>query len=371
LRSGLPKHERGGALLLTLLALSVLGMLVTAAWLMGLAELRVARTPAAVTRALAAAEEGVQVQIVNWRLAGYNRLGVGGAAGFAGLAPDLGSYGGSVRRLSELLFLIESEGLGPGRAAHQRVGLLVRLSALELSIRAALQSHGAVRLAGVASVSGFDEAPAGWPCPAPGVPRPGIRLSEGAPLELVDCPGLACVKGDPPVLSDTTPTRPSRIAGVEVATLRDLADKVVGPGRWTPGPSQVAGKCRHGVPFNWGDPDRPGGACGDYLPLIFAAGDVRLHGGRGQGILVVDGDLVVSGGFRFYGPILVLGQFDTTGEGGHFKGGVVAATVVVAQSGLAGPSVGYSSCAVRRAVVAQGGPEPIVDRSWMRLYRIP
>ena len=346
-------------------------MLVTAAWLVGLAELRVARTPAAVTRALAAAEEGIQVQIVSWRATGYHRLGVDREVGFAGAAPGLGSYRGTVRRLSELLFLIESEGLGPGGAARQRVGLLVRLSALELSITAALRAHGPVRLAGVASVSGLDEAPPGWPCPAPGAPRPGIRLPEGAPLELANCPGLACVRGDPPVLADTTPTRPGRIAGVEVATLRTLADKVIGPGRWTPGPSQVAGRCRHGVPSNWGDPDRPGGVCGDYLPLIFAAGDVRVHGGRGQGILVVDGDLVVSGGFRFHGPILVLGQFDTTGEGGHFRGGVVAATVVVAQSSLSGPSVGYSSCAVRRAVVAQGGPEPIADRSWMRLYRIP
>jgi hypothetical protein len=352
-------------------ALSVIGMLVTAAWLVGLAELRVARTPAAVTRALAAAEEGIQIQIVNWRVAGYNRLEVGGAAGFAGIAPGLGSHRGSVRRLSELLFLIESEGVGPGRAARQRVGLLVRLSALELSITAALRVHGPVRLVGVASVSGLDEAPPAWPCPVPGAPRPGIRLPEGAPLELADCSGLACVMGAPPVLADTLPTRPGRIAGVEVATLRALADKVIGPGRWTPGPSQVAGKCRYGVPSNWGDPDRPGGVCGDHLPLIFAEGDLRLHGGRGQGILVVDGDLVVSGGFRFYGPILVLGQFDTTGEGGHFRGGVVAATVVVAQSGLSGPSVGYSSCAVRRAVVARGGPEPIVDRSWMRLYRIP
>ncbi len=367
------ESEAGGALLLALLALLLVGTLVSAAWLLALQELRVARATAALPRALAAAEEGAQAQLTGWRAAGYGRLPVGAAAEFAGpLGGGLGTYRGSVRRLSELLFLIDSEGFSPGGAARQRIGLLVRLRALDLSITAALRSHGPVKLSGAAVVSGLDEQPAGWSCPAPESPLPGVRLPDASLLQLDGCPGASCVEGAPAVLVDSAPLMPGRLAGVDLAALRARADKVVGPGHWTVAPSEVAGKCRYSALSNWGDPDRPGGPCGDYLPLIYAEGDLWLHGGRGQGILVVTGDLTVSGGHRFYGPILVLGQFDTTGEGGHFRGGVVATTVVVAQGGLiGGPAVAQSSCALRRAVVANGAPEPLHERSWMRLYRIP
>ncbi len=367
------KREAEGALLLALLALVIGGALVSGGWLIGLHELRVAGTAAAPARALAAAEEGAWAQVQGWRSAGYARLPPGGEAAFAGqVAGPLGSFQGSVRRLSELLFLIESEGRDPDDRARQRIGLLVRLQPLDLFIKAALSASGSVRLAEGTRVSGLDEVPAWWDCPPPGGALPGIRLSERSALDLGGCREEGCVTGAPAVLVDSVGEAPGRIAGVEVATLRALADKVMGPGLWTVGPSQVGGRCRYGALSNWGDPDRPGGPCGNYFPLIFAPGGLRLHGGRGQGILVVHGDLAVSGGFRFFGPVLVLGQFDTTGEGGHFSGGVVAATVGVARSGLAGrPVVGYSSCAVRRAVVAQGVPEPVMERSWMRLYRTP
>lgn len=367
------EREAGAALLLVLLALLLVGALVSAGWLVGFHELRVSRTAAAQTRALAVAEEGAWAQLRGWRSAAYGRLPAGAEASFAGPAAlTLGSFRGSVRRLSELLFLIESEGRDLEDHARQRVGLLVRLRPLDLSIRAALSAAGSVTVAGGARVGGFDEPPAWWDCPPPGGPLPGIRLGEASALELGGCPEEGCVTGDPPVLVDSTREAPGRLAGVELATLRALADKVLGPGLWTAGPSQVAGECRYTALSNWGEPDRPGSPCGDYFPLIFVQGDLRLHGGRGQGILVVDGDLAVSGGFRFFGPVLVLGQFDTTGEGGHFRGGVVAATVVVARSSSAGsPVVGYSSCAVRRAVVALGVPQPLAQRSWLRLYRIP
>ncbi|UCF41933.1 MAG: hypothetical protein JSW43_06320 [Gemmatimonadota bacterium] len=367
------KREAGGVLLLVLVALVLVGALVSAGWLVGLHELRVADTAAAPARALAAAEEGAWAQVGAWKSSQYGALPPGGALSFAGHAGGaLGSFEGSVRRLSELLFLIESDGRDPDDRARQRIGLIVRLRPLDLSISAALSASGSVSVAGGARLAGRDEPPAGWVCPPPGKTLPGLRLGQDAALELDGCPGGRCVTGAPPVLVDSAAESFVRLVGVEIAALRAQADKVIGPGLWVVGPSQVGGKCRYTAPSNWGDPDRPQGPCGEYLPLIFAHGDLRLHGGRGQGILVVDGDLTVSGGFRFFGPVVVLGQFDTTGEGGHFRGGVVAATVVVAQSTpVESLTVGYSSCAVRRAVVAQGTPEAVPGRSWLRLHQIP
>ena len=41
-----------------------------------------------------------------------------------------------------------------------------------------------------------------------------------------------------------------------------------------------------------------------YAPLLWARGDLELRGGRGQGILLVDGDLVVSQGAEFHGVVI-------------------------------------------------------------------
>src|SRR5205814_7090438 len=82
---------------------------------------------------------------------------------------------------------------------------------------------------------------------------------------------------------------------------------------------------------NWGDPLTPATPCASYFPIIRFQGVstavTKLTGGFGQGILIVDGDLEVSGGFQFFGPVIVRGHFKTTGTGGHFNGGVIAADV--------------------------------------------
>ena len=99
--------------------------------------------------------------------------------------------------------------------------------------------------------------------------------------------------------------------------------------------------------------------------------ELDLEGGRGQGVLLVDGDLTVRGGVRFYGPVVVTGQLTTTGEGGHFSGAVFAATVVLAQSGVAGgAAVGFSSCALRRAAATTERGDVISHRGWLRLPRL-
>ena len=75
-----------------------------------------------------------------------------------------------------------------------------------------------------------------------------------------------------------------------------------------PAPMERFGECVAGEPWNWGDPDRPYRPCGGYLPVRRALGDLLVEGGVGQGILLVDGDLTLAGGARYYGLILATGR---------------------------------------------------------------
>jgi hypothetical protein len=102
--------------------------------------------------------------------------------------------------------------------------------------------------------------------------------------------------------------------------------------------------------------------------VVHVPGDLVLTGGRGQGLLLVDGDLRVEGGFRFAGAAIVMGELDIGGEGGHFSGGVFAATVVLRQRiPDEQATIGFSSCALGRALAATATGEVLPQRGWFGL----
>jgi hypothetical protein len=151
--------------------------------------------------------------------------------------------------------------------------------------------------------------------------------------------------------------------------LRSLATKVVPGGTLQVFPAVNGAVCDRSPAGNWGSPLLPAGPCGNYLPVIWADGDLTIDGGQGQGILLVDGDLRVQGGFSFYGPVIVSGTLSTTGLGGRFVGGVVAANVNLEQSTLLGDAaITYSSCTVSRSLQASARGALLRERSWVNLY---
>ncbi len=363
------RAAEGSALLLILVALLVLGALVAAGFQLGLGERRAGGRVLALAQAFHAAEEGAYRQLAGWREAGHHRLAVGQAASFEGPAgPGGGRYRGAVRRLGDLLFLVQSEGLSHPGGARQRVGLLVRARPLEIPAAAALTVAGSLTVAGGALVNGEDVPPRQWYCGEPGEARPGVRLPAAAQLDTARCLRHPCVEGAPGVQRDSGLGSTAPLGPGTIAQIRTLADKVLPPGRWTVGPNSSRGTCREEDPSNWGDPDDPGAPCGTYFPVVHVPGDLVLAGGRGQGLLLVDGDLSVGGGFRFQGAAIVMGQLDIAGEGGHFSGGVFAATVVLRQTSMdEQATIGYSSCALSRALVATAAGELLPQRSWISL----
>jgi hypothetical protein len=100
-------------------------------------------------------------------------------------------------------------------------------------------------------------------------------------------------------------------------------------------------------PSNWGDPERPWRPCGQHFALRKSVGSLRVTGGAGQGVLVVDGDLALDAGARFYGLVIasgalrvesggeLVGMALTTGGGDIAGGGLVSASACWAVRALA------------------------------------
>lgn len=97
------------------------------------------------------------------------------------------------------------------------------------------------------------------------------------------------------------------------------ADTLVGrlglaPGaEGTPEPVVDDDACRPDA-WNWGDPERPPGTCGDRWAAVWWPGDLRLVDGAGQGVLVVGGSLTLAG-TRFRGLLLAAGDVVLEGSG--------------------------------------------------------
>jgi hypothetical protein len=90
---------------------------------------------------------------------------------------------------------------------------------------------------------------------------------------------------------------------------------------------------------------------------------------QGQGVLIVDGNLDVQGGFDFFGPVIVRGALGTKGTGGHFNGGVIAANVNLEQNDVLGDAViNFSSCALIKALQGSAPGFLLRERSWANLY---
>ncbi len=183
------------------------------------------------------------------------------------------------------------------------------------------------------------------------------------------------MSGSPKVLEDSAAgdtTTYFNYGDTDWQGLTAHASKVLGTGPWTGiGPTFSGGSCATGDPTNWGDPLHlnVNTSCQNYFPVIYAPGDLKISGGYGQGVLLVEGDLEVQGGAQFFGPVIVRGRLKTTGTGGHFLGGVMAANVELDQNTVLGNAVvQYSNCALIKALAGSAFPSFAQGRSWVELY---
>ena len=340
-RTSAAYDQRGVALPFALLVLAVVGALVGAAFWIGVAERRAGLAMLALQGALGEAERASQVAVSGWEASRINSLGIlertsDTARGLDGTITSMSE----VRRLSPTLFLITGIGFSRSGAAIQRVGVLARLSTPSLAFRRPLLASGPVTLA---SGSRVVAAPTGAETSC------GHRNSDD---------------------DDNSESTLSGEAYEDLEQWVSRATKIVPPGRYGPvGPSHDATGCRTQDLRNWGDPVDRTAPCGEYLPIVYAAGDLVIIGGSGQGVLLVRGDLTVRGGFRYHGLVMVGGTLRISDAGVRIVGAVQVGDPKRGEVKVEDNSIiEYSRCAVSRALAGSARVEPLTRRSWLRAY---
>lgn len=292
-----------------------------------------------------------------------------------GTLPGGGAYSVTARRLDNgssehAFYSIRSEGRARD-GTTQQVGLLILTRVLENPISSALQVIDSVYLAGTASVTGNDTIPLSWYgsyCSENDDDKPGVSIPDDDDFEKT---GAAKVDGYPtPVYEDSDTIDFFDFGSITYDEMAAAADHKLAGGQImsgsNPSPSLNAdGTCNTTDPMNWGDPLAPGLPCSNWFPIIHVAGDLTLEATqRGQGILLVDGDIRAKGGFEFYGPVIVKGSL--IAEGGFtFYGGVRARATVL---GAGNAKIYYSACVLERAIsnTMAARPTRLTERPWFR-----
>ena len=378
------RPRKGFALPVALGSMVVIGMILAGVFLAATQENRVGRNTVNQERAFRAAEFGVNNTYSAWSSQTMNALAWGGVTT---IVHDSSAKGWidtiRVTRLNDNSYWVVStaySGSGLTQARH-RTTSAIRMGYPIINFLAALTVRGAIKIGGSSLTTGVDTPPPGWDCPPPGATKAGVATNDSTNINYSGCNNLTCVVGSPqilqnPALSDTA-TFFNFGSDANWASLTSMATLNF-TGSWTLngiGPSYTAaGTCNTAVLSNWGDPNRatPAGNCEGYFPIIYfagAGGTVHITGGVGQGILLVDGDLVVDGGFQWFGPVIARGHVTTQGTGGHFNGAVMAADVDLEQNTVLGNAIiDYSSCAITEAMVGSGFPKRLRGRSWADMF---
>ncbi|HEU4649558.1 MAG TPA: hypothetical protein VFS33_10900 [Gemmatimonadales bacterium] len=382
--------ERGIALALAVFALVVVGALVAGIFYTGQLEQRSGRNTLYASQAQEAAEAGLAYEVGNWNSTVYNALPNGAtltdqvrmAVGPTG-SQAATTFTTSVTRLNGTLFLIRSTGerfraggnVDQNVMGSRSVGMFARLMTASFTANAALTSRGNVRVGGNVTIDGNDNIPTGWGGCTTTAAKPGIRTS-----------GTVTTNGQPSISGD--PDKQTRDASVTDASIRGPYDAIKGsankiytgnqslngmaPVLTTPISPDTVHKCKTDVMSNWGEPiGGPGtySVCQSYAPIIWVKGSLDVQTGRGQGILLVDGDLNVRGNFEFAGIVIVLGSLNSNGTGNKISGTVMAANADIGDlTDLGGnPQVRFSSCAINRVLQLSASAKPTA-RSFVQLY---
>ena len=373
-------NERGLALLVSIMAIIVVGGLLVGTVTAARLENRQAHNTGEMAQAFAVTELGLAETMANWYAGNWNAMDVMEEVPISGSAPQgAGSYSGNVRRLSQELFFLDVTGTSARAGSRQRLGTFVKLRPFTLDVQASFTSRGQViRTGNQAKIDGNESPPAGWVCVGD-EPKAAVRIpvADATLAAQLGCPSGDCILGQPdPIEVDPSIDDEDTFFGFGDVDW-DLLTAMANKRGFTPNNPHVEpsfngdGSCNFGDVNNWGDPKNPGSTCGGFFPIIYAPGDLSINVHEGQGILLVEGDLTVNGTFEFYGIVIVKGSFNTAGGGTgiHFRGAVMAANVDSPTNSITGNAeILYSSCAVSRAQAAAGIGARLRSRGWLQLF---
>jgi len=379
-----PRH--GAALLLVLMAISVMAIMASNSILTSLQAVRAGRRQAVQARAQAVAEYGANSQLASWP---SSRAGLAvGATETQEVTAATGDVASvTVIKLNSANFLVTSIGrvsIGNGRLeAARTVSQVVRAASVTITPTSAMATGHIINLnsasGGSTSLSGTNTAPPGWGSCAAGPNVPAVTHATGS---------TPTRHRNFTVSGSITPVSPTDVTTAYDAlrsTLVPLASITLPSSPVSPSPAESGSPATcTASSTNWGEPYRGtrwggGGAnqvrtsCQSRFPVVYRNGDLSISGGaRGQGILVVDGSLNISGNFDWSGVILVRDRVNITGSAVLYGAVYVRGDVgngSPSQSQMTGAaSLTYSSCAVTEAGNSIGGIRRVSQRPWAGLY---
>jgi hypothetical protein len=377
-------RRTGMALPMVLGAIVLIGTLITGVMFLATQDYRVGANTLNEARAEAVAEMGLNHLTTDWDLSKNTSMQPGDTLRKSYADPSGATADVFVTRLYGPFFWAVSQAQTRGNSlqygSRRRYGTLLRLNTPDIPFMAALTGRGTVKVGGSALVDGNDhDLGAGYNCPPKSANLAGVAMSDTNSAILPGCSvAKNCISGNPKFLqsaaaADTATyfqygnsnyTELAKAASIVIPAGANLSGAV--------GPIVTGGVCDKSMNINWGDAARntPAGVCEGYLPVIHALGDLKVTGGSGQGILLVDGDLNMSGNFWFVGIIIVRGTVSSTGTGAHIYGGVLAANVDLDgdQTVIGNSYIYYSSCALYNVTFAAAYPVIAKGRAWVNLY---
>lgn len=362
-------QREGFALLYALfmvMALSLIGLGVMAT---GVRESAIAGALERHGRARARAEGAALEAVARWSTRSHSLEAVGSERELP-LSPAWAGTAVAVTRLDSTLYLLRADAREPPAAhatgpltpvARARAGLLVRTlspAALGAAFPAALTATRLIELTG-GRVSGESSCqPPGRTAPAQGAPAPAALAPEVVVRPEAEVTGT-------PAVSESTPPAALEPDPFSLELAPAVADLVYTRTSVIPRPVVTAGLCA-ADDRNWGaiDPAHP---CHTLLPFIHATRSLRIIGGQGRGVLVVDGDAHFTDGARFEGVLLVRGRLILDGES-RIEGAVRAGTALILNG-----QVRRNDCAIAAALSA-----PALDRAfrppgrwWIPVFQEP
>lgn len=378
------RAREGFALATAIVAIVLIGLLIAASFFGSIQEFRTGRNTLFQERALAAAEFGQSSVLTDFDIETFRNQAKGTVTTRTYAVQDGATASVDITKLNLLTFSVVSNGVaaaGTDMEARRRTGMLIRLEIPELRVAGAITSANKTNITGTGSTSGNDLNPAGWNCDETGPPKAGIVNDNAADVTATGaCSGFSCVGGTPTVAVDPLAGDPAtydEFGGFSYDSLAAMANiTITGASASGIGPVVSGGACVKTNASNWGDPTRNAvtpGPCEGYYPIIHVTttGVFSLSSGRGQGILLIDGSLKMTGNFEFYGPVIIKGNIEFAGTGNKIFGGIMTANEGCTSSPCndikGNAHIQYSRCSLLATLIPHARPV-LATRSWADMF---
>ena len=384
--SSIAVRERGMALGVALIAIVLIGTMIAGTFFLSNQDYRTQSNGQFEEQALAAAEFGLSATLNTWNPATAAAMAIGAVQTRTDTVVPRVTAVTHTTRLAGNLFAVVTEGragTGLGTNARRRLGEVLVLPGPTANVVGAVTTRqtaaNKLTLSGSATASGADSTPAGWSCPPPGGGVAGYAMPD---TTQITSSSSVPPTGSPPKLQTSAAADSNTYfnlgGGLTFDSLTKLATLTyaAGANASTIAPTTTGGVCNQANTKNWGEPWRSPvagrvSACENYMPIIWGQGKLQFSSGRGQGILLVSGDFIASGGTEFKGLILIRGSLTTSGGGIKATGAVLAYNQNGAKGTMSGSTmIQYSSCAISTVLQQLGAntpPQPVKYHAWTEM----